>query len=132
MECGRAHCLTGRYGHKRAARRPTGATKGEPPPVAVLGTGKAGSRPGWHICGGRQVTSGLPRAVKKKSRCVGVINKVLHNIVLGIGILAPPLVAGAHLLVEKVPCADGVKPPLKSVGSRYKQKQCVPPDDIMN
>ena len=79
--------------------------------VTVLGTGEPGSRPGRHICGGRQVTWGAPRAVKKKSRCVGVINEVLHDIVLGIGILAPPLAAGAHLLVEKVPCADGMKPP---------------------
>ena len=52
-------------------------------------------------------------------RCVAVINEVRHNIVWGIGILAPPLAAGAHLLVEKVPCADGMKPPLKPVGSRY-------------
>ena len=35
-------------------------------PVAVLGTGDPGRRPGRHICGGRQITWGAPRAVKKK------------------------------------------------------------------
>ena len=66
--------------------------------------------------GGAKSHGGRHEQLKKKSRCVAVINEVLHNIVWGIGILAPPLAAGAHLLVEKVPCADGVKPPLKYVG----------------
>ena len=60
---------------------------------------------------------------KKKSRCIAVIIQVLHNIVWGIGILAPPLAAGAHLLVEKVPCADGMKPPLKPVNSSHCRRK---------
>ena len=68
-----------------------------------------------YLCGAQNHMGGAMSS-KNKTRCVALFNEV-RNIVWGIGILAPPLAAGAHLLVEKEPCTDGMKPPLKSVGS---------------
>ena len=66
--------------------------------VAVLGTGDPGSRGGIFVGGGKS-HGGRHEQYKKKMRCAAVINEVRHNIVWGIGILAPPLAAGAHLFV---------------------------------